>query len=293
MYDFSIICAFLNRENDIKRVIESLVSQKYLGPYEIILIDNGSTDRTLDIVSSYYSRFKNIKFIDASDFKGSPYSARNMGIRKSSGKYIAFIDGYANENWLEEASRKLNNGKIDILAGRVNIEVNNDSSVYQIYDSVFSIDNEKIVKKFRRAPTANLFIKRDIFSKVGLFDENLRSGGDMILTSCAVRNGATIEYSDSVITSYFARDKKAILNKQKRISLAQPLIWKAENKITKYFLKSLIKLFLFDSPYKISKYIDYRSSINVSRLDKLKIYVLVCRLKFMMSYYNWIGLFRS
>lgn len=292
MCKFSIVCAFLNRENDIQRVVDSLLSQDFSEKFEIILIDNGSTDQTLNILKPYPDNFSNIKIIDGSYCKGSPYSARNIGIRESIGDYVAFIDGYANSNWLSEANNELICNNVDILAGKVNIEIDNNSSTYQLYDAIFSIDNEKIVRKFQRAPTANLFIKKEVFTELGLFNEKIRSGGDMIFTSNAVKGGAVIKYSENVVTSYFARDKKAILNKQKRISLGQPLIWESEKKISTYLVKSILKLCLFSSPLAVSKYIDSRSPIKISLYEKAKLYYLIHRLKFMMSYYNWIGLLK-
>nr|AXY99714.1 gt2 [Proteus vulgaris] len=284
MYKISVICTVLNRIHDLERLTSSLINQKTDVEYEIILIDNGSTDGTAEYVSILSSSYSNIKYIDAKIFLGSPYSARNMGIKLASGEYLCFIDGYANENWVETINRTANNNTI--TAGKIIIEVTKTCSIYEIYDSIFNLDNEKIVNKYHRAPTGNLVIHRKIFDKLGSFNESIRSGGDMIFTSLAYKNGYKINYNENQISYYYARDKNAILKKQTRISRGQINIWKSENKTTQYLLKSIIKIFIISNPIKIFSYIEKRKIIPLSFTQKLHLYLINEKMKYIMILNN-------
>ena len=86
----SVIVPVYNCENYLVDSIESLIAQSIFNQLEIIFIDDGSTDNSFSIISNYVKRFENMKCYMQSN-KGVS-SARNLGIIKSSGEYIAFFD---------------------------------------------------------------------------------------------------------------------------------------------------------------------------------------------------------
>lgn len=92
-YDISVVIPVYNREKTIKRCIDSIVNQTY-PVFEIIVVDDGSIDRTLDIVQEEYG---NIVTIIRQKHKGAQ-AARNAGIRAAKGVYIAFLD--SDDEWL-------------------------------------------------------------------------------------------------------------------------------------------------------------------------------------------------
>jgi glycosyltransferase involved in cell wall biosynthesis len=88
----SIIIPVLNRENFIKQTIDSLISQEYEN-WEALIIDDGSIDRTCEIVKEIHFDDKRINFIQKhKGLKPGAPAGRNYGIRKSKGKYIIFLD---------------------------------------------------------------------------------------------------------------------------------------------------------------------------------------------------------
>ncbi|CUA96222.1 glycosyltransferase [Comamonas thiooxydans] len=92
-YDFSIIVPAFNAANSIANTIESFSEQNYDNKrYELILVNDGSKDNTLNVLYDLKSRFNelNINIIDKSN--GGVSSARNAGIKKSEGKYLIFLD---------------------------------------------------------------------------------------------------------------------------------------------------------------------------------------------------------
>ncbi len=95
MYKISAVIPAYNRESTIKRCIDSVMNQTYPA-YEIIVADDGSTDRTLDIISEEFGdRVKIVR----QDHKGAQ-AARNAGIRAAQGEYIAFLD--SDDEWLPD-----------------------------------------------------------------------------------------------------------------------------------------------------------------------------------------------
>lgn len=91
----SIIVPTYNIENFIGRCIDSLLEQTYKN-MEIIIVDDGSTDKTADIIDLYKEKNKNIKVIHKKN--GGVSSARMTGVAVSKGKYIGFVDG---DDWIE------------------------------------------------------------------------------------------------------------------------------------------------------------------------------------------------
>ena len=88
-YQLSIIIPAYNCEKSVERCIESVLSQKIEYTYEIIVINDGSTDNTKDILN----KFKNIENIHVIEQKNKGYSgARNTGIDFATGRYLMFLD---------------------------------------------------------------------------------------------------------------------------------------------------------------------------------------------------------
>lgn len=96
-YDLSIIIPFYNAPKEYMRdCLESLINQKTKYTYEIICINDGSIDNTLQMLEEYASKYSVIKIINQKNQGIS--MARNAGINHSRGKYIGFID---QDDWVE------------------------------------------------------------------------------------------------------------------------------------------------------------------------------------------------
>ncbi|MEN3323828.1 glycosyltransferase family 2 protein [Mariniflexile soesokkakense] len=91
----SIITPMFNSEDFISETINSVISQTYTN-WELFLIDDCSTDKTLQIVNQFVSQYPNIKLLKNDTNLGAAIT-RNKGIEVSQGKYIAFLD--ADDLW--------------------------------------------------------------------------------------------------------------------------------------------------------------------------------------------------
>ena len=109
----SIILPTFNHAKFLKKAIESVISQSYIN-WELIIIDNNSTDETFDIINSYsdrrirYSKIQNNGVIAAS---------RNHGISLSNGSWIAFLDSddWWTKNKLSRSVEYINEDKFDLI----------------------------------------------------------------------------------------------------------------------------------------------------------------------------------
>ncbi|BAY07250.1 glycosyltransferase family 2 protein [Calothrix sp. NIES-2098] len=83
---FSIVVPVFNRANLISETLNSIFQQKF-EDWEVIVVDDGSTDNTLNVLSNYENRIQILQ-----QKNQGPGQARNLGIQKAQGKYVAFLD---------------------------------------------------------------------------------------------------------------------------------------------------------------------------------------------------------
>lgn len=147
----SIITPSYNAEEYIGETIESVLNQDYQN-WEMIIVDDISTDSTVDIIKKYAKKDKRIRYFILEE-KGGASLARNKAIRESNGKYIAFLD--ADDLWRE-----------DKLSKQVKfMEDNNYDFTYHNYELI----NEKSVKlnKLRIAPKSISYKRALIGCSIG------------------------------------------------------------------------------------------------------------------------------
>jgi len=85
----SVIIPVFNVEDYIEDTLRSLVNQT-LSPIEIIMVDDGSKDKSADIIKEYQEKYKNITYMK--QVNSGPGVARNKGIQTARGEYISFVD---------------------------------------------------------------------------------------------------------------------------------------------------------------------------------------------------------
>jgi len=103
----SAIIIFLNEERFLSEAIESVLAQSYLN-WELLLVDDGSTDASTEIARRYSERYsQRVRCLEHSNHVNRGMSAsRNLGVRQANGEYIAFLD--ADDVWLpQELERQL------------------------------------------------------------------------------------------------------------------------------------------------------------------------------------------
>ena len=174
----SIITVTLNSEVFIESCLTSVAQQNY-NEVEHIIIDGGSTDKTIEIINS--NKKKNLIFLSEAD-KGI-YDALNKGIKIATGNIVGILhadDIFSNESVLDEVVKTIKKKKADIIFGNV-----------VFFDPLKkNIKNRVVVSSFFRpwmfrfgfmpAHTAT-FMRKTVFKKCGLYDDTFKSAGDFEL----------------------------------------------------------------------------------------------------------------
>lgn len=134
MIKYSFIVPVYNTEKYLKKCLDSLVNQTYKD-FEIILVNDGSTDKSSSIISKYQKKYKNIIVIDKENEGLS--MARNRGVQKSSGKYIIFVDSddYVSNKLLEEVDKKIDDS--DILRFQIATEDEEYTKINEYHEEGF------------------------------------------------------------------------------------------------------------------------------------------------------------
>jgi len=180
MPEISAIITTFNRANFLKKAIRSALNQTFKD-FELLILDNNSTDETETVVKGFPD--KKIKYIKHRPLNIS--QARNLGIKEAKGKYIAFLDD--DDDWLPNKLKD----QIEIF------KKEKDPEVMMIYGGFIrtyanSKKTEKYIPQSKGKITATLLwqkdpvtgsasnplIKKEIFKKIGGYDEKVLTGED-------------------------------------------------------------------------------------------------------------------
>jgi len=165
----SVIIPIYNGAAYLEETLQSVFAQDY-NPMEILLIDDGSTDTSLDIVS----KFKDKVTLIVQKNRGVAV-ARNVGLRNAKGEFITFLD--QDDIWTADKTSKQvfyleMNQNIDYVLCRQKLFVQSGMSCPSW------LNPERLEGDHAGYLLGTLLGRRSVFNKVGFFDEQYRSGGD-------------------------------------------------------------------------------------------------------------------
>lgn len=176
----SVIIPAHNEEKYIDQCLKSITSQNYpKNLYEIILVNNNSTDKTKTIAQTY-----NIRIIDEPD--GPVGRVRNTGAKNSKGDIIMFLDGdcIAPKNWLQTAKTLLDGNKTLVIGGAYTLRPN---PLFIEKYWILATNEDHVSQTDLLGGT--IAIRRTTFERVGGFCENVTSGEDTKLTHDLLKSG--------------------------------------------------------------------------------------------------------
>jgi len=167
MIKASIIIATHNMGNSIEKLIISVLSQSE-GNFELIIIDDGSTDDTKKIINNI--KDKRLKYIQNVKKRGKSFS-RNKGIALSKSNNLFFTDAdcAVTKNWIEEGLKSLGKG-FDGIEGKV----------YYVSKNYKPTRSDRVVRNLYGGEymTANIAYKKNVLIKLGLFNVKFKRNQD-------------------------------------------------------------------------------------------------------------------
>src|SRR5574344_111464 len=210
----SIIIPCYNAEKHLDRCISSIINQKsWVVPYEIILIDDFSSDNTLKKINIISKKNKNIVVIKNKKNMGAGYS-RNAALAKSKYDIISFIDSddYVESNFYEEMLRPFENKKTEVAVCDIFIRYN-DIKRQDIRSRALIGKNDKFnyINNGLAAASCNKLIKKSLLIKYPFADGIMNEDIPTILSILYSTN--SINYVEGTFYNY-VQHKNSVQNKE-------------------------------------------------------------------------------
>ena len=218
----SIIIPIYNGEKFIKRCLDSILNQT-INNYEVLLINDGSIDNSLNILKQYVKKDK--KFILINKKNEGISIARNIGINKSKGKYILFvdIDDYLENNALEVMINLINKYNVDVVRTTYYRIIDNVTSYepdnnYNGYYNLNKINRNNIIDSILKQDIKSylwlLLIKKDLIIKNNIyFNDILYVHQDLDFYIKLFKNAKNVYFSKSLTYYYLYNELGSKNNK--------------------------------------------------------------------------------
>ncbi|MBT4208233.1 glycosyltransferase [Candidatus Woesearchaeota archaeon] len=217
MPETSIIIRTFNEEKHLGNLLHAIEKQDYKN-YEIIVVDSGSTDKTLEIAEKFKTKIIKIK---SRDFTFG--YAFNVGCEASSGKYLVLVSAHViptDKKWLSSLIEQFNNKKIAMIYGRQVGDSEAKFSEKKDFQRIFgkSALDSKIPINY--ANNANSAIRKDLWEKRH-FDEHLFGLEDIYWAKNMTEKGYLVHYEPKA-NIYHIHDEKwhQVFNRYRREAIA-------------------------------------------------------------------------
>ena len=190
----SVITINYNNSEGLRETVESVIGQTYRD-VEYIVVDGGSTDESVDVIRAHAAGIS--CWISEKD--NGVYDAMNKGIARATGEYLVFLNSgdYFYSNKSLETFGAAQQGA-DIVYGNLQVIGNPDKWV-KTYPAKLSFRyflNDTL-------PHPSSFIKRELFTKCGLYDTGFRIAADWAFFIKAIcKYGASYKHIDEVVSSF-------------------------------------------------------------------------------------------
>jgi len=267
----SVIIPIYNCEKYIKECLSSLIKQTFKN-FEIICINDGSNDDTLKILKKFEAKDERINIFNQNN--SGPGIARNVGMKKSKGEYLMFLDSddIFKKTMLEELYIKIKENDSDIvICNSQNFE--KKKWWKKFYEKNYLINNNIIKQKTFTSLDIekdffNLFIwwpwdklfKRKYIENLGIEYQNLKSSEDLFFVAASVITAKKISYLDKILINHRIGIKNSVSNSRQKS-------W--DNFY--YALKGLKKFIKEKGLYKRFKqdFINYVASFSIWQLENI------------------------
>jgi len=207
----SIIIPCWNEEKFIGKCLDSIINQNYpKEKLEVLVVDGMSEDKTREIIREYSEKYSNLKLID--NHKKITPSALNIGIKNSRGEFIVILGAHAfiRNDFISKNIEYLKKTDADCVGGIIkSIGENYWSKVISfIMSSPFGVGDARFRYSDREGYADTVAFgayRREIFQKIGLFDENFRYGQDAELNFRLIKSGGKIFFTPRIESYYYVR----------------------------------------------------------------------------------------
>ncbi|WP_061249404.1 glycosyltransferase family 2 protein [Leptospira alstonii] len=255
----SIITINLNNREGLRKTLESVRLQTYTN-YELLIIDGGSTDGSVDCLKSDLDLIQ--KFISEKD--EGIYNAQNKGVSLAEGEYLVFLnsgDTFLKKDVLFEISKFLEDD-VDLVYGDILIDSKNDGLIERKYPNRLNYFYWSVLSLCHQAT----FIRKSLFDLYGYYNEEYRFAADFeFFHRFWFKQNVTIKHAPVFVTLYDfngvsaqPKNRKQIAEEYRKIKRENFPLWayalyKINNYIVEkfgntFFGKILFKIYRFANP---------------------------------------------
>ena len=170
----SVIIPTLNEEKMIGKCLESLAESHYpRDRFEVIVVDNGSRDHTLEIARSFSTRLR-MTILQQAGVNIS--GLRNLGAAAAKGDVLAFVDADCSipANWIENATRHLASDDAGVIGGDYEIPKNSSWVARVWFEIAYATKDGEVTF----VPSGNMLMKSSTFRQIGGFNDTLKTSED-------------------------------------------------------------------------------------------------------------------
>ena len=216
----SIILPIRNEQQFISNTLNSIIDQNFNGELEILIADGMSDDGTVEILKQFEKKNQNIKIIDNID-RIVPIGF-NKALTVAKGNVIIRLDGHATiaQNFIANCISLLDEKSVHCVGGPTDHYSNTiiGDSISKAQSSIFGAGGASFRTGIRNGRFVNTLAfgayKRDVFSNIGGYDEELVRNQDEELNYRLIQNGGKIWIDPSIKSTYYVRDSIIKLFKQ-------------------------------------------------------------------------------
>lgn len=209
----SVVVPVLNAGDVFRRTLEGIGSQRYGGEWEVLIVDNGSSDGSLEIAESWASAQPAARVLRAPESHNAGY-ARNRGAAAATGDFLAFCDAddMPLEDWLGELVRA--GTRSDLVGGRRYVPGERDPLRASWVDPPSELGLPTGHGFLRFATGGNLGIWSEVFERIGGFEEAFVNGEDIDLSWRAQLAGYRLAFAPHATTEVTPRRELRSLARQ-------------------------------------------------------------------------------
>ncbi|MDX1756686.1 MAG: glycosyltransferase [Marinobacter sp.] len=246
--EVSVIIPVYNAEKDLPDLFISIANQSFdQEKFELIFVDNGSSDSSLELLKSFEAQWEGRSKIVLEHLIAGSYAARNKGLRVAEGRFVVFTDAdcLPRPNWLKNIVSFLSSHPPDTVGGgEVELFAQNSTqpTAVEKFEIIFGFPQALNIERRGYSVTANLFSHREVFEKVGLFDARLRSKGDYEWCQRATLAGCRLLFVRNVQVQHSARSSlRELVTKTRRVTGGQTVLKGLNNTQPKIESMSVLK----------------------------------------------------
>lgn len=206
--DVSIIIPAYNVEKYIEQCLDTVLNQRTNYEYEVICVNDGSTDATYDILKKYEERITLI----STDNKG-PGAARNLALKHAKGKYIMFVDGddYVLDTFVEKMMTEIIENDADVVICNFYRFIDNDSNIEKVNKGKYKIYHKGDIGQvlLMEFHSCNKAFRRELIEN-NKYPENMYFEDVVTISKALIDAKKIVKIEDYLY--YYRRTKNSITN---------------------------------------------------------------------------------